>query len=329
MTQASPVPAGALAWTLAYALSLVALAYSHPLGLVMGATLALAGLIGVQSCFGGLRRWLLVHGGAILLVLPWAGYYFDHPPEFLSGRPPLRFLLGVPIGFIGGDFRVLLALLLLIMVGLWRRNDRSGSGSEQNPAHRDWIAPVFLLLWLSLPPALLYLYSHLFHPIFGPARYTAFVAPAFLVLVAAGLRRLPALFRYPAAILLALVSALALGPLAYDPELKADWRDFALAVSQSLRDQPGERALVIVATNDPSRNVEVETARYYLPESCTVIAADDAKQERLDHGGFSRVYVAVGSRHGKPIAAVPERLGGYEFREQEHYPGLVVLSGTH
>ena len=38
-----------------------------------------------------------------LLILPWIGHYFDHPPEFTSEPPSLRMLLGTPIGFIGGN----------------------------------------------------------------------------------------------------------------------------------------------------------------------------------------------------------------------------------
>ena len=73
----------------------------------MLATLALAGLIGLRACFGSWRRWLAVHLAAAALVAPWVPRYLDHPAEFLSGPLPLRFLLGTPIGFIGGNFWVL------------------------------------------------------------------------------------------------------------------------------------------------------------------------------------------------------------------------------
>ena len=43
----------------AYVVSLTALIYSHPLGLLMLATLALAGLIDLGTCFGTWRRWLV------------------------------------------------------------------------------------------------------------------------------------------------------------------------------------------------------------------------------------------------------------------------------
>src|SRR5262249_59386593 len=103
-----------------YVLSLVALVYSDPLGLLMVTTLALAGLLGLRACFGSWTRWLAVHLAAALLVAPWVVHYFDHPPEFLSGTLPLRFLLGTPIGFIGGNFAVLVALVLLIAWGIVR-----------------------------------------------------------------------------------------------------------------------------------------------------------------------------------------------------------------
>ena len=56
---------------MAYVLSLAALVYSHPLGLLMLATLALAGLLGLRACFGSWRRWLAVHLAAAALVAPW------------------------------------------------------------------------------------------------------------------------------------------------------------------------------------------------------------------------------------------------------------------
>jgi hypothetical protein len=304
------------------------LAYSHPLGLVMDATLALAGLAGARVCFGGYRPWLLVHGLALVLILPWVKNYFDHPPEFLSGHQPLRFLLGVPIAFIGGDSRVLAGLLLLIVVGLWRHGQPAGKEPEPDAAFAQWLGPVLLLLWLVAPPTVLYAYSLVSYPIFGPARYTAFVAPPYLILAAGGLRRLPALLRYALASLLAIISALALGPLAFDPELRADWRAFAHTVSARLRDRRGDRISIIVASSDRLRNVEVETARYYLPENCTVIGAEDAGAEKLREAAGTEAYFAVGLRHGDPVAAVPNRLGGYEFQKGERYPGLAVFRGS-
>jgi mannosyltransferase len=303
----------------AYVLGLAALVYSHPLGLPMMATLALAGLIGVHADFGSWRRWLAVHLAAAVLVAPWVPRYLDHPPEFLSGPLSIRFLLGTPIGFIGGNFAILGGLALLIAWGLGRAHQAKASAGGHGPAY------VALLLWLIVPPVLLYVYSLLFEPIFGPQRYTVYVAPAYLILVALGLTRLPAAFRYPVAIGLTILAASELGPKVYDEELKADWRGFASV----LAGRPAVSTLVIVVPSSEGRNVEVETARYYLPAGSAAIAPDEATPERLAGAGVEEVYLAVGSQHGVAAVRPPERIGEYTFRPDRVYPGLTTLRAEH
>lgn len=307
----------------AYAVSLTALIYSHPLGLLMAGTLALAGLIG----FGSWRRWLAVHLAVTAVTAPWVGNYLDHPPEFLSDPPSLRFLLGTPVGFIGGNSRVLLGLTGLIAWGIARQVTVRDAQGRWHIVPGTWTAPVFLLLWLILPPSALYLYSRLVHPIFGPARYTVFVAPAYLILVALGLSRIPALGRYPLAMALTILAASEFGSKVYDPELKADWRGFSAALAARRAGRPGEEpasTLVIVASDNPGRNVEVETARYYLPVRCEAIALEGATPDRLARIGASDVYLAVGSRRGVPAIPIPEQVGPYRFRAGRDYPGLMV-----
>src|SRR5207249_2106628 len=152
-------------------------------------TLGLASLLFLRQFLGTWWRWLGAHLGALFLAAPWIGFYFDHAPEFLTGRLPIKFLLGTPIGFVGGNFVLLLGLLGVVGFGLTRRRSiflESG----------DWTGPVCLSLWLVVPPLLLYAYSWIGSPIFGPARYTVFVAPAYLILVAQGLTQVPPLARY-------------------------------------------------------------------------------------------------------------------------------------
>jgi hypothetical protein len=184
-----------------------------------------------------------------------------------------------------------------------------------------------LLLWLILPPVVLYIYSWLAHPIFGPARYTVFVAPAFLILVAVGLSRMPAFVRYPLAAVLALSSAAALRTAAYDPDLKADWRGFARDLAQTMATAPAQSSVVLVASADPGRNVEVETARYYLPARAVAIAAREPPAPALDGVTSGRVYYAIGWKPGSPPGSVPNMIGKYRFREDRRYPGLIVYRG--
>jgi mannosyltransferase len=318
----------------AYVIALAALVYSHPLGLPMLATLALAGLIGVHTCFGSRWQWLAVHVAAGALVAPWVPRYLDHPPELLSGPLSIRFLVGTPIGFTGGNFAILGGLALLIAWGVadlcrvgYAHRSQALAGGQIPPyaSPLESLTAVFLLLWLIVPPLVLYVYSRLFQPIFGPQRYTVYVAPAYLLLVALGLARLPAAFRYPLAIGLSIQSASELGPKVYDAELKADWRGFASV----LAGRPAASRLVIVIPSSAGRNVEVETARYYLPAGCEAIALDEATSERLAGARAEEVYLAVGLRRGVPAVPPPERIGAYMFRPDRDYPGLMTLRAEH
>src|SRR5262249_42670845 len=176
---------------------------------------------------------------------------------------------------------VLAGLVLLIAWGIVRLRD--GEARPEPASARDliperWLAPAFLLLWLIVPPSALYVYSRWVQPIFGPPRYTISSAPAFLILIALGLTRLPGVIRYSLALGLSILAASGLAPKVYDPELKADWRGFATELASRLAGP----TLVIVAPPGPGPNVEVETARYYLPVGCEAIALEEANPERLE-----------------------------------------------
>ncbi len=304
----------------AYSLGLAALLYSHPLGLLMAATLGLASLLFVGRLFGDWRRWLAYHGIAVLLAAPWLRYYFDHSPEFLSGRLPIKFLLGTPIGFIGGNFAVLLGLVVLIVYGITRR-------SRSFATVRDWAGPACLVLWLVVPPTFLYAYSWLASPIFGPARYTVFVAPAYLILVAHGLSRLPPLASFTLGAGLTLVAASGLGPTVYAPDLKADWRAFSLAVAQRMVENPDSKTMVYVHTSNDYRNFEVETARYYLPGECRVEAWDPGlANEVVQPQAGKLLFLAIATGHwsvqgGAQRGLMARLIGKATIYE---YPGLIV-----
>jgi uncharacterized membrane protein len=301
-----------------YLACLVALGYSHPLGLIMIATLASASGLFVRTFFGNWSRWLLVHGLAALMIAPWLSHYLDHSPEHLSGRLPIKFLLGTPIGFIGGNFVTLIGFLLLAAYGV-SGHIHDEDARRDGPMEADrGLAPVCLLIWLVVPPLTLFVYSMISHPIFGPARYTLFVAPAYLILVALGLGRLPALLRYPLGIMIALLSLWSMFPMVYDPEIKGDWRAFAASLD-------GAPSTVIVMSADPAQNVEVETARYYLPADCTIVGSEAADRRNLGDG--MPVYLTVGSKRGRTARPIPDHLAGYRFVSDRSFPGLAVFRG--
>jgi 4-amino-4-deoxy-L-arabinose transferase-like glycosyltransferase len=300
---------------LAYSLNLTALLYSHPLGLIMAGTLALASFLFLESYFRSLRHWIEVHLAPLVVAAPWIRHYFDHPAEFLSGRLPIKFLLGTPIGFIGGNSLVLLGIVVVIALGLWRRRQ------ELTKSDR-WSGPALLVLWLVLPPVILYAYSWIGSPIFGPARYTLFVAPAYLILVAQGLSSLPPVTRSAVGIGLALLAAQSLDRTVYAPGLKADWRAFSTVLTERMARTPGEAVTVLVKSEDPARNVEVDTARYYLPEKCQALPLEAAVAKGLETRVNGPVLVAIGAKDD-PSGVLQE----YGFRSwvlDGKYPGLAV-----
>lgn len=305
-------PTGSPVKMSAYALSLTALLYSHPLGILMAGTLAAGSLCFLHLSFRTWTRWLAVHLAPVVLAAPWLGRYFDHAPEFLTGRLPIRFLIGTPIGFLGGNFLVLAGLAGLICFGLIRRR-----GSTVPVA---WAGPVCLTLWLVAPPTVLYAYSWIGSPIFGPARYTVFVAPAYLILVAQGLAVLPRLTSLTLGIGITLLAAASMASSVYAPGLKADWRALGEVIRKEIQTDPGTRIQVVVKSSDRMRNVEVETARYYLPQQCRVISWDDYQRNGSSSAREWLTYVAIGVKEGDP----PSPPDDPSWEIDGHYPGLVV-----
>ncbi len=244
-------------YLLFYDLVLVAVVYSHPLGLLMLSALALASLIFRQTFQLSFFHWLLHYGIVIVAILPWIPHYTDHPPELVTGVLPIRYLLGMPIGFIGGNSVVLALYVLLIGYGLVALGRQTPSKNLLN--NDNLVGAWSLLIWLVIPSSLLYLYSLVIHPIFGPARYTLFVAPAYLILVGHGLARLPQKVGLCALAASVCVSGAMLINEVYRPDLKADWKGLAAYLDKR---EPNSPLLVMtVKQSDPT---QLETARYYL-----------------------------------------------------------------
>ncbi len=276
----------------AYGAALVALAYTHPLGLLMVATLAVATLAARSALGLGLKGWLIVHGLAALAIAPWVPNYLDHAPDVVDARwlSP-AYLIGLPIGFIGGNRWALLGCLVLAAVGMlgwppWRVRWR----------RRQPLATALVLAWFVIPPLLLYGYSWLRHPVFGPARYTLFVGPAYLLLLGRGLAAVP---RYLATLVLVTLVGLAVPLLRSSvtaPDLKADWRVGAAEIRQI----DPEGASLVVYSEDPRWSREVDVARYYLGPLYEVTPA----LERPADAPPPRWY-AVGLRAGRSVARLP------------------------
>jgi mannosyltransferase len=304
-------------WLVLYGLCLAALVYTHPLGLLMMGALALASLLFRRAFSLPMRSWLITHLAAALAAVPWLARYYGREPESVTGPLPLRFLLGVPIGFIGGNFFVLGLAGLLIVHGLFRVERGVHSGWPIK-----WSDPAMsgsLLNWLLVPPVVLYAYSRLGYPIFGPARYTLFVGPAYLILVARGLAKLPLPLGLAAAAGGAVLSGAMLLDTVFRPDLKADWR--AAAAYLDGRDPT---AVVAVISADPARNVEYESARYYFRPGRVVIPCPDRLGELLRK--TTDLWVSIGLRDGRTVGLLPGELRNAEpNREIVEFPGLRLM----
>lgn len=291
----------------AYALSLIALAYSHPLGLLMIAAQMPVSLAIWRARNAPLLSWGAVQAAWMLALAPWMARYLDHKPEWVVGGLPMRYLIGLPIEYVGGNGLALLACVGLILFGLIP--SRGEPGRERPGA--SWA----LLAWFVVPPILLYGYSALRHPIFGPARYTLFVAPAYLILLARGLARSPVV----SALLLALGGSILSGSLllrtVYRADLKADWR----AAAAFLSEQPGEPFLLVLAPHPPEENREVEVAQYYLPDR---IPARDRQMPAGEVPG--PIVVSVPTRDGREVVPLPPWFREWSTDEPRvvDFPGL-------
>lgn len=290
---------------LAYALILAALAYSHPLGLFMIAAHGLAFLLVRRSLTLGFRRWLVIQLGVALAIAPWLRRYLDHGTDYPIPRYPIKYLLAVPIEYVGGNSLALVVCLAVVSLGFFHLVREAEKGRavprDEGPSSRSGIparqglnvgpeCPTYfqmgatrvlldrstentiLLVWAAAAPVGMYAYSYLSQPIFGPSRYHLFIAPAYLLLLAHGLTRLPSLLRWPlAAGGLFLSMTLLHG---YSPTLKADWRGLAAWLDGKHPNAVEHRIVVAVHPSDPRfPREQVEAARYYLDDRYRVVAA--------------------------------------------------------
>ena len=111
-----------------------------------------------------------------------------------------------------------------------------------------------------------------------------------------------------------------MGPSVYAPDLKADWRDLGGEIRQQIQTHPGREFRVIVKSPDPARNVEVETARYYLPGECQVIAWNDFRTGSTPSSSEPMTYVAMCVKPG----ANPPSPDEPAWEISGRFPGLVV-----
>jgi 4-amino-4-deoxy-L-arabinose transferase-like glycosyltransferase len=296
-----------------YGLSLTALVYSHPLGLFMVVAHGLAYLLVRKSLALGLRSWLAVQAAVALAIAPWIPRYLDHGTDYPLPRYSLRFLLAVPIEYVGGNSAVLLVCLIIIAIGL------------VSLEHRRLVMfhvteNLILLSWMILPPVAMFVYSWVGRPIFGPPRYHLFVAPAYLILLARGLCRLPVLPRLGLAAAAFALSLSAIDANVYSQVVKADWRGLGAWLDRGGAAElagPGREPItVVVHPSDPRfPRDQVEAARYYLSPRYRVVLGGTG-----DSGPPGRAETQA----GQAVLEV-DCLSAEQVREGDNVPGFYGL----
>ena len=132
------------ALSVAYWLLLASLVYSHPLGLFMIAAHGFAYLLVRSSLKLSLRWWLAIQLAVILAIVPWLGRYMDHGTDYPMPRYSVRYLLAVPIEYVGGNAIVLGVCLAIIVLGIvsWKQN-----GFRRRLEIVDPVENTILLAW--------------------------------------------------------------------------------------------------------------------------------------------------------------------------------------
>ena len=302
-----------------YGLLLTSLVFSHPLGLFMVAAHGIAYLLARPYLALPLRWWLMIVGAVILSIIPWLPRFIDHGTDYPMPRHSIRFLAAVPIEYVGGNGTVLGMCLAIIVFGLL---ERDGSGRPPRLALSYPAENLIFITWFAVPPLLMYCYSYIFQPIFGPPRYHLFIAPAYLILLAHGLTRFHAAVRWP---LLAASTALSLSLLqGYQQAMKADWRGLAAWLETQERtagagDPDRQRVTIVVHPSDPRfPREQLEAARYYLSPRFRVIPADE--RDRDDRATATEPIYEVS------CLARPE-YGGESDPDEQAFYGMRVKRG--
>jgi hypothetical protein len=215
-----------------------------------------------------------------LAIAPWIPRYLDHGTDYPLPRYSLRFLLAVPIEYVGGNGVVLLVCLTIIGIGLI-------SFEHRRPVVSHVTENLILLSWMLLPPAAMFAYSRVGRPIFGPPRYHMFIAPAYLILLARGLCRLPVLPRVGLAAGAFVLSLSAIDANVYSQVVKADWRGLAGWLDEGGAAElagPGQGPItVVVHPSDPRfPRDQVEAARYYLSPRYRVVLGESGSPGRAE-----------------------------------------------
>ena len=258
-----------------FALGLIVLVYTHSLGGLMVVALAVGYALDRPRSRLQVRSWVLIHLALAIALAPWVSRYLDHAPDLKPvPRRWSEYVTWLRV-FTGGRSITVGICLVLIIIGMFKRagnvdgtgrvaKGRGPDGRRARFRPDDLSTTLIILAWLALPPIILIVYSRLFHPIFGPARYFLFVGPAYLLLLARSLSK----FDPRLGVGMALVGLILAGPMikerAYATVGKPDWRGIARVIKDIDPSAP-----LVLCCDVP--HIYYETAPYYLGPRVPVV----------------------------------------------------------
>ncbi len=300
-----------------YAIALTALMYSDRLGLSMVLALGLASLIVRRELGLSWKRWSAPYLAAALGIAPWIRRYFDQPPEPIVGRRSLTTAFDHVLGFLGGNRATLFGFLALMVIGLLAiRRDASG---RRRIAIDTTLGAVCLLCWL-LVPTLLFMFVFKARPDHRAAGL--FVAPAYILLVASGLGKLPRLLALCGGLAITALSAVAWPGMIFAPDLNPDWRAAAAALD---RRDPSRAEPVFCVVSFTLRDVEIETASYYLSPHRKSYPVPRPPGRSLPLP-TNQAWLAFGVRDGKRTTKIPDQFRPIPGEEPILVSGLCLIA---
>jgi uncharacterized membrane protein len=221
-----------------YAMVLISLLYSHPLGSLMVVALAVGSFTILTDSALSWKSLITMNLIAAASFAPWVTRHLDHPPQEVLDHWTAWILLGWPEGFTGGNIGAIVGCWALIVFGIaWQRGRTPRPGLE--------IGARLSLVWFLVPTLLLLAYSLAGNSIFGPRRYMLFVGPAYLLLVARGISLLPRVsLRLAAMTTLTIMAGTTMASRSFVLE-RTDWQGAAALIR---REEP--RAPVVVMDHE-------------------------------------------------------------------------------
>lgn len=302
-------------WPLALAVANTLLLYTHIAGVFVLAGQAVYAVFGLRSR-GARRRWTLAQLAAGLFFLPWAWTLVRQvtavQASYWITRPAWLTVLAFVIQFSGSflAFYFALSALALAAYAAWRRRPARPRAS----ASAVWL----LMTWLGAPIVIPWLISQWSTPIYL-TRLSIGALPAYALLLAWALRRLPMPLRplLAGAVLLSQFTSL---PPLYRDLTKTQWRAAVPQLAQAA--QPGDWVLLYPGYN-------ANALQYYAPRPAPwtlklLESVDDA--EALDlAAGPPRLWLIVVQAPADSAAFQARLVPAYRLADMATYTGLQVI----